>query len=60
MQLKLTLDKTEEKKSIDDFMLKRNDIDDFMLKRNGKLTVGYADGVHGLDGRRGIQISENL
>merc|ERR1712235_106178 len=28
-------DKTEEKKSIDDFMLKRNDIDDFMLKRNG-------------------------
>ena len=35
-KLKLDLDKTEEKKSIDDFMLKRNDIDDFMLKRNGK------------------------
>ena len=34
--LHFILDKTEEKKSIDDFMLKRNDIGDFMLKRNGK------------------------
>ena len=34
-KLKYISDKTEEKKSIDDFMLKRNDIGDFMLKRNG-------------------------
>ena len=33
--LKYISDKTEDKKSIDDFMLKRNDIGDFMLKRNG-------------------------
>ena len=34
-KFKYVSDKTEEKKSIDDFMLKRNDIGDFMLKRNG-------------------------